>query len=247
MEKKNAIDFLLYSYFGVTTDSDWEKCVEAAIMKAYNDATMQGAYNALISKDDDKLHEASKNAKNEAARHLYDKINELFNTENKDFGNWHSELCNEIKNKYSDVNSENTLFTYGNAQKWVNMTIKYICILGLLNDNNDYQDKINNYMDDFHVPVDSYIIDKLWGNPNIKLPSISSNVKREKTYTTPSDYVISWSNWTDKNYGDFREKLDKTYNLQWECKAWIEQAKIRKQNDKQAKWDSFFKEKNSQE
>lgn len=185
--------------------------------------------------------------KKEAATLIKARIKELFTNYIGSFGNWHSELCNEIKNKYSDVNSENTLFTYGNAQKWVNMTIKYICILGLLNDNNDYQDKIKNYMDDFHVPVDSYIIDELWGNPNIKLPSISSNVKREKTYTTPSDYVISWSNWTDKNYGDFREKLDKTYNLQWEGKAWIEQAEKRKKKEKQAKRDSFFKENNPQE
>ena len=248
MEKKNAIDFLLYSYFGVTTESEWKKCVEAAIMKAYNDATMQGAYNALISKDDDKLHEASKKAKNEAARHLYDKINELFNTENKDFDDWHSTLCGEIKNKYSDLNSENTLFTYGNAQKWVNMTIKYICILDLLNKKHGYQDKIKNYMDDFHVPVDSYIIDAVKAEPR--------DYKRYGEYVLGlTSNVTSWSKWDKpdeyKSYQkNIRKEVQQKFNkspIEWESKAWIEQAEKRKQSDKQAKWDSFFKEKNSQE
>lgn len=245
MEKKNAIDFLLYSYFGVTRDSDWQKRVEAAIMKAYNDATMQGAYNALISKYDDKLHEASKKAKNEAARHLYVKINELFNTENKDFDDWHSKLCDSIVSTYCKHLGKTEIFTYGNAQKWVNMTIKYICILDLLNDNHDYQDKIKNYMDDFHVPVDSYIIDAVKAEPCDKIKyglGLKCNVP-------------SWSKWDEPDkYEKYQEKIRKEVQqkfkkspIEWEGKAWIEQSEIRKDKEKKAKRDSFFKDKNSQE
>lgn len=38
MEKENAIDFLLYSYFAVTTDSEDEKLLYAAADRAYRDA-----------------------------------------------------------------------------------------------------------------------------------------------------------------------------------------------------------------
>ena len=248
MEKKNAIDFLLYSYFGVTTDSDWEKCVEAAIMKAYNDATMQGAYNALIPKGNDDLHKKSDKAKKEAATLIKTQIKELFTTYSGSFCNWHSTLCGEIKNRYSDVKSENTLFTYGNAQKWVNMTIKYICILDLLNDYHYYRDNIGKHIKDFHVPIDSYIIDAVKAEPR--------DDKRYGEYVLGlTSNVTSWSKWDRPDeYKSYQKNIRKEVQqkfvkspIEWESKAWIEQAEKRKQNDKQAKWDSFFKEKNSQE
>ena len=38
MEKKNALNFLLYSYFGVTSDSDENELLRAAASRAYQDA-----------------------------------------------------------------------------------------------------------------------------------------------------------------------------------------------------------------
>ena len=38
MEKKNALNFLLYSYFGVTSDSDENELLRAAANRAYQDA-----------------------------------------------------------------------------------------------------------------------------------------------------------------------------------------------------------------
>lgn len=35
MEKKNALNFLLYSYFGVTSDSDENELLRAAANRAY--------------------------------------------------------------------------------------------------------------------------------------------------------------------------------------------------------------------
>ena len=38
MEKKNALNFLLYSYFGVTSDSEENELLRAAASRAYQDA-----------------------------------------------------------------------------------------------------------------------------------------------------------------------------------------------------------------
>ncbi len=245
MEEKNAIDFLLYSYFGVTTESEWKMCVKAAIVKAYNDATMEGAYNTLIPKKNIDLRKKSDSAKKEAAKLIKTHIKELFTSYSGEFDKWHSTLCEEIKNKYSNVNSENTLFTYGNAQKWVNMTIKYICILDLLNHNHDYHDNIEKYMKHFHVPVDSYIIEATWKDTQIKIPVKNKNKDRGK-YN--SEKVKTWSKWEKTDYTDFQDSLKIILGnkkpLEWEAETWVKQSEIRKKNEKQAKRDTFFKENN---
>ena len=49
MENKNAINFLLYSYFGITLDSSADEVLCAAIDRAYRDASS----HVLSIKDED--------------------------------------------------------------------------------------------------------------------------------------------------------------------------------------------------
>lgn len=67
MKKNTAINFLLYSYFGITLVDNDKACVFACIMKAYFDATNQGAYNTQIKE----LHKESNETKIAAASYLY--------------------------------------------------------------------------------------------------------------------------------------------------------------------------------
>lgn len=53
-----------------------------------------------------------------------------------------------FNNRDEQILKEN--FTIGQAQKWVNMTLKYLWLLDALPDNIDKKD--------LHVPIDSYII-----------------------------------------------------------------------------------------
>lgn len=250
MEEKNAIDFLLYSYFGVTTESEWKMCVKAAIVKAYNDATMEGAYNTLIPKKNIDLRKKSDSAKKEAAKLIKTHIKELFTSYSGEFDKWHSTLCEEIKNKYSNVNSENTLFTYGNAQKWVNMTIKYICILDLLNHNHDYHDNIEKYMKHFHVPIDNYIL-QYGKNHNIEIHD--GEIKKDDTIYKfkPENDENSYSWSKIPSYEIYKECEEKFHGLSlngvpldWEGPAWLEVAEERKK--KVDNINSFFEEKNPQ-
>ena len=52
------------------------------------------------------------------------------------------------------MNGSKSIITNGNAQKWLNMALKYLWLLGDLP--NDIKDER------FHAPIDSYILQKLW-------------------------------------------------------------------------------------
>lgn len=239
-------DFLVYSYFGIVPERIYDKnsfkklsaddcntyCTKRAIMVAYRDATNQGAYNALFKEElaDEKLDEKSEVARKEAAGFLLDEIQGLNDV--SDFERWHARVCREIEKRYGEVkHNGNSFFTYGNAQKWVNMTMKYLWLLGLLDNTVDCEK--------LHIPIDSFIIDTIWSEHCVKLP-LKCGKKRERNYTKPSDHVIGWSQWDDKMYEDFRSTLPEKYSLCWENDAWIERAEKRKERDLEDQYNSFL-------
>ena len=241
-------DFLVYSYFGIVPERIYDKnsfeklsaddyntyCIKRALMVAYRDATNQGAYNALFKEElaDEKLDEKSEAARKEAAEFLLDEIHGLNDV--SDFERWHARVCSEIEKRYGEIkHNGNSFFTYGNAQKWVNMTMKYLWLLGLLDNTVDCEK--------LHIPIDSFIIDTMWSEHCVKLP-LKCGKKREKNYTKPSDHVIGWSQWDDKMYEAFRRTLPEKYSLCWENDAWIEQAEKRKKADLKKQYESFFSE-----
>ena len=242
-------DFLVYSYFGIVPKRIYNKdsfkrqsaddynayCTKRAIMVAYRDATNQGAYNALF-KDDladrkDELIIESNAARKKAAEFLFDKIRALNDV--SVFEQWHTGVCRGIKKRYGEVKQNgNYFFKYGNAQKWVNMTMKYLWLLGLLDN--------TVACNELHIPIDSFIIDAMWSDQNVNLPLRPKNGDRSKTYAKPSDHVLGWSQWDDIMYGAFRSGLPEKYSLCWENDAWIEQAEKRKERDLEDQYNKFF-------
>lgn len=242
-------DFLVYSYFGIVPERIYEKgsfkkmsadgyntyCTKRAIMVAYRDATNQGAYNALfkdyLADRKEELIEESNAARKKAAEFLLDEIHALNDV--SDFEGWHDMVCSGIEERYGEVkHNGKSFFTYGNAQKWVNMTMKYLWLLGLP-DNTVACNKL-------HIPIDSFIIDAMWSDQNVNLPLRPENGDRSKTYAKPSDHVLGWSQWDDIMYGAFRSSLPEKYSLCWENDAWIEQAEKRKEMDLEDQYKKFF-------
>lgn len=215
MSSQQALmDFLIYSYFkiipkviyGDSREPDYLTYrIKKAIMKAYEDATNEGAYNTLCALA-------------------------------SNYEEWHKNTCEGLYKKYSKVclNENEPFFTYGNAQKWVNMTMKYLWLLGLLDNTVDCER--------LHIPIDSFIIDAMWSDQNVNLPLRPENGDRSKTYAKPSDHVLGWSQWDDIMYGAFRSGLPEKYSLCWENDAWIEQAEKRKKADLKKQYESFFGE-----
>lgn len=145
--------------------------------------------------------------------------------ENSDFDDWHKAKCEEIKEKmngnYETVNNsdEKVLeesFTIGQAQKWVNMTLKYLWLLDAL--------PTGVKPEYLHVPIDSYIIEIAYDNKNKFDNALGLEKKPEKSWSKLSKY---------KKYFEIQEAIreaiktnttNETIPIKWESLAWIEVA-----------------------
>lgn len=248
MEYEKAFNFFLFGYFGIEDgikaiqDKSNKKAITMlCAYRAYLDLarTVKFKYS---STELNKLKK-SKEQKNEAV--LYEKakkkliedicgtiiepVNNTYCTE-KEFSDWHRNKCLEIREKmnsagYGECNgtgrvlTADNAFTIGHAQKWINMTLKYLWLLDILPDGLTQKT--------LHIPIDSYILSAM-------------RSKDKKDYgLSPCEKLnslirsIAWSSWD--NYQEYQEcqeeakgiirKLYNTTPIEWEEKAWLEMAK----------------------
>ena len=120
----------------------------------------------------------------------------------EEFDEWHFILSKNIRKKYLE---NNISFTYGQAQKWINMTIKYLYILEA-----QTFDEVFGFL---HIPIDNYILAAVNKQFGIKYPD------------------IPWSRWDDyfNIYLDFQNKIRSKVTdiepLRWEFRNWIKYTK----------------------
>lgn len=99
-----------------------------------------------------------------------------------DFDQWHRESCKALRNHYRSAGFE--AFSYGQAQKWVNMTLKYVYVMG--------DQRLPGFADALkwaHVPIDNIVLET-WaplGMP--KLPVAWSRLDDYKVYEGLQDWV----------------------------------------------------------
>ena len=136
----------------------------------------------------------------------------------------HKRICEEIINTYSEISE----LTYGQAQKWLNMMLKYVLMTA--------EDlALKSYL---HIPVDSYIMQAV-GSDNPKLnyclklecvPQKNGTVGKYNESTSKP-----WSKWDYEEYIAFQNCIRKAISessysspIEWENEAWIEVAEYRK-------------------
>ena len=181
-------------------------------------------------------------------------IKELPNITDKNFDGIHFDICNKIvslarnykgktdslvlsvikNNKNEKIDQKS--FYYGQAQKWLNMTLKYMYLLGF------WDDDLKRFSKVLHVPIDNYIIEAVWHEGEtennkiklknkiwlIKIPSPYGDSVRKNKYN--QEIIISWSKWSEDEYKDFQIKLRKhpllegKSPLEWENDIWIKIA-----------------------
>ena len=187
---KDRMQFLMFSYFNTT-----ELKVEPASNRAYRDLcrTLRG----LNGKGKDYRKYVNKEILTK------DKIEPLFNANSqKDYNEKHKALCDKLVDYYKNQ----CYFSYGHAQKWVNMTMKYLYVFG-----DESEDKFK-YM---HMPLDSYIF-KALDNEKIECPKGSNKW---------SD--LKWSQLKRDEYIACQEKIQqqipekKHTQLSWEFEQWL--------------------------
>lgn len=218
---KTAQQFLLYGYFGFDIgelkddNSIKEKCAH----RAYLDLNRTLSYNDGDGKRKEFTEEVEK---------------EIIGAINKydvktDFDDWHNRVCKDIMDKAKSKKLLNKDLNYGQAQKWLNMTLKYLWMLGILNKNID-ENKL-------HVPIDNFIFQAIYEGVAIKCTNnLKDNIKKIKEnenyrFVGNGKNECPWSKLSDADYKLIQDELRNSVDIppiEWESKAWIEIAKKRR-------------------
>lgn len=143
---------------------------------------------------------------------------------NSDFDDWHKAKCEEIINFMNNsIDKSNTKilkkkekFTIGQAQKWVNMTLKYLWLLNAL--------PAGVKPEYLHVPIDSYIIEIAYSKKVTFKYALGLEEKQEKSWSKLPEY---------EKYFEIQEAIreaiktnttNETIPIKWESLAWFEVA-----------------------
>lgn len=131
-----------------------------------------------------------------------------------DYDEFHHALCKEIIGYYLNEKSCISEFYYGQAQKWVNMTMKYLCVIG--EDKCAWLKGIYEYL---HIPIDSIILDRVINELKIESVIVNNNKVSLKN--------LRWSRIEKQDtYKAIQSKLRVALNekgvipIVWEFNAW---------------------------
>lgn len=243
VKNNKAFDFLLYSYFGIK-ESDLKpqskKVPYICAKRAYLDLARTVKYNYSSSElEEMKSKKSSEEDRDEANNFIESKNNLIKNIcenilspvktekgeisfENSDFDEWHEVKCEEIINFMNNsIDKSNTeilkeKFTVGQAQKWVNMTLKYLWLLDALPDNIDEND--------LHIPIDSYIIEIAYDNKNKFDNALGLEEKPKESWSKLSEYEDYFGIQKEIREAIKTNTTNETIPIKWESLAWIEVA-----------------------
>ncbi len=129
---------------------------------------------------------------NNATKLLYNEISLLLskNIANQyDFDKWHKNCCDKLIKIFEDQS-----FGYGQAQKWINMSLKNLSMIE--------HRLVEKQYEFFHIPIDNYIID-------------ITGIKTSVAWSRISNY---------KEYIDYQNQFKNKYNgipLDNEFKLWL--------------------------
>lgn len=179
-ELQQQRDFLFQIYFGGNGDE-----LDRFISRAYRDLnrTFSG-----IGKLDNELKSQILNGAKEDLKKRVVTLSEDNDISLDRFNAWHDSTCKALKNYYDK--SLNTVtkirFTYGQAQKWINMTMKYCWVCG-----GKKLDGLQKWFPMAHAAVDEVIL----------IAALEEKVVTNRP-------CVKWSKWdNEQEYKDFQFTL----------------------------------------
>ncbi len=247
LSEKDKQDFIWYTALGIlkSTTLKPDKALEKCIDRAYLD------FNRTLRFEKDVDENQKENWRKDCGELLLKEINELIEqwpieqspqTTMQVFNDWHEKLCRELVDRSRDIKNKTNKplfresFTFGHAQKWVNMTLKYMLIINIDNW------KMDRLVPHLHVPIDNYILqyvrDEETERGN-KSPCVLSFDPSSKVVCIYAENKIridsakySWSKISDyDDYKAIQEQLkgladkENKWPIVWENYAWLESAK----------------------
>ena len=219
MHNEELYNFLVYSVFGIVDeDENLDKKIKCA-HRAYRDLarTLRYKYSSSELEDAKKDPDVAK-FKKDCDSWVKEICEELINSiegfpKDGDFNQWHKDKCDELikKTKGKDLFKKDHSFTWGHAQKWLNMTLKYLWLMDLLPEEISPRS--------LHVPIDSYILNALK-----EKPLFEGSIKASK-YNGQA-----WSAMSEDNYKQLQSEIrampkeENESPIEWEGRVWIKMA-----------------------
>jgi hypothetical protein len=163
-------NFLVRAYFGST-----ENPLQACLHRAYLDFARTLHNIGAIQVKPYAKAESVLNRK-------FASIKDAETPTQEQFDKWHSSTCVELKNTYKECGYD--LLFVGQAQKWINMTFKYIFTLG--------EAKFPGYSHLYHlchIPFDNIVLKKLRSDGFPSLPCPWSRLNSYDTYLDRQNWV----------------------------------------------------------
>lgn len=233
-----AIDFLLYSYFGIKNDDMEEdefalKCAQ----RAYLDLCRTIEFNVELKAHKGIEEKFAKYIKKEfcniISKLIADQIKEILLKDDQNFDSKHDEICKNLKTKASSIMFKKTDgeyekvlakdLTYGQVQKWLNITIKYLLLLDV------WKDKFELVKDELHIPVDSFVMEAANKDENLNIDIPYKNKKAKGKYS--ENISKPWSDWEFDEYIEFQNSFKNCSRIEWETINWINIAEARKSDE----------------
>ena len=203
MEPRTQRRSLIAFYFGTkvaTANVTTEQAIHGAARRAYADLqrTLRG-FGTHPNRDE---------LKKSTIASITAFVDNLVTIDSQtEFNDKHDEWCSKTCGMFEQNKHDTRDFTfhYGQAQKWLNMTLKYLAVL----DHPDVQ-RVYPFL---HVPVDQYVYNE----------AASAGVKRP-----PSPNA--WSKLKPEQYHDYQNRLRKMVEstgeyscpLDWEARVWVD-------------------------
>lgn len=189
---KDVFDFLKYVYF-----KSLSNCYQSASRRAYLDMCRTIRFNNKNG------HETRKNVDALIEKEIKALI-ETGVVSQVEYDAWHFELCRLIKQVYDEQEMD---FYIGQSQKWVNMAMKYLYIIG--------ESDLTGIFEFLHVPLDNYIFDAVEKELGIKKPKV--------LWSRMTDY--------DADYITYQRQIREAVDmepLRWEFMFWLKEIKEQK-------------------
>ena len=194
---KSIWDTMVYLYFGNTANP-----YKAASARAYLDLCRTIKF-APSSNEEERVQ-----ARTDVDDMIENKVKAIADagiTRQDEYDEWHKAICEELVERYAKVCGDQ--FYIGQAQKWVNMTIKYLYLID--------SECVKLIADFAHVPLDNYVFAAAMEHINLSSAGLTP-------WSKIKDYSV---------YLNYQKELKKavkplnTSPLQWELSYWLAEAK----------------------
>lgn len=165
-------NYLVRVYFDVSPGSGDIQYLEACIRRAYLDfsRTLRG----LEAVDPErKMHDRARDSMKQALEEL--RLKCTGDITMGQFDEWHRATCCTLTSIYKENPDGQFNFTVGQAQKWINMSLKYVFVMA--------EERVSGFREAYqfcHAPLDNVLLKKLASYDGF--PKLESSWSRLKDY-----------------------------------------------------------------